>query len=148
MIRLAGGAGGGSAGPASVVTALKGSGAGNYSTSSNIYVAVDAVNLEKALTTPITQWIMMWAAGEMFNTAGTFSNFVAILKDGVAVAENSNLESNLNNQFPWALTYAEVGDGASHTWALGFRCSNGTVAIQNGSATLTPFLSILQLAAT
>lgn len=148
MIRLAGGGGGGSAGTPTVVMQLKGSGAGNYTTVSASYVAVDAVNLAVARTTPVSQIILIWVDGSVDDDADAHYASVAIAKDGAAVAET--VAGGFGGQafYPFGLNYSEPGDGASHTWAIYWKVSGGNGTMYNSSASAAPFMNIMQLAAT
>ena len=148
MIRLAGGAGGGSSGPATVITTLSGGGAGNYITASAVPVAVDAVNLAVALTTPPTQIIIIWVNGSC--ACGGLADYdrISIAKDGAPVAQILMGGFSPTAFVPIGLNYSEVGDGSSHVWALYWQVTGGSGEIANDSAVDTPFIEIMQVAAT
>lgn len=148
MIRLAGGAGGGSAGPSTVVTQLKGSGAGNYTTVSLIPIPVDAVNLAVALTTPATQRIVISAAGTIVPGGAGINVGVGIAKDGALVANVQAGNAGGDDFYPFGLIYSELGDAVSHTWALYWFVTGAVGFLLNDSAAETEFMTIMQIAAT
>lgn len=134
--------------PVNVVTKLKGSGSGAYTTVSASYVPVDAANLAVALITPTSQMIMLWASGDVFNNTVSDNSGIAIAKDGAVVAEQALGGTGAGTTFPFNICYSEAGDGSSHTWALYFKAYSGTTDMNNSSASRTPFLNILQIVAT
>jgi hypothetical protein len=143
MIRLAGGGGG--AQEFVVVTKLKGSGAGAYTTVSASYVAVDAVNLAKSLTTSIKQAIAIFASGEGINESDGDYTQVGLAKDGAVIAQVGMAGTSHTAIFPWSLNYSEPGDGSAHTWELQFFAFGGTANITNIANGRCPFFTILQL---
>jgi hypothetical protein len=136
------------AGPATVVTKRQGSGAGNYTTTSISLVAVDATNLAIALTTPATQMIVIDTAGSIaYGTTGEFI-YIALAKDGTPVMEIFCGGGPNGIWFPFSHNYSEIGDGSSHTWALYYLATAGTVYVANSSVAIAPYMTLTQIAGT
>jgi hypothetical protein len=125
------------------LTLKKGTGAGNYTSSSTSYVAVDGTNLALTVTIP-TGWKLM------INASGTASVSTAIASLGFALADGGNVVceqfvvpqgTGLGTAF--ALNWIITGDGASHTVDLRYKTGAGAdaVNISNNSSTLLPTMT-------
>lgn len=128
------------------VTLKKGTGGGNYSTSSTSYVQVDGTNLTLTVTIPSGWKLMIHASGVMtVNTALT--NIGAAIADGgtVVVEQIISVPTAANTDSAFALNWIINGDGASHSVDLRFKTTNGADAavIQNSTATQLPVMTFL-----
>jgi hypothetical protein len=133
---------------APTITFKKGTGLGNYTTTSGTYVRVDTTNLVLTVTVPVGQKIVIDAICYVV-TAGTNVVFTrCALADGTA--DNTGIliegEAVTYNSSSWnsiPLKYVFVGDGASHTFNLQFKATTAasTATIANLSSTFTPVMS-------
>ena len=127
------------------LTLKKGSGSGNYTTSSTGYVDVDATNLAYTVTIPIGWKLAIWASASVFSGTA-IANIGLSLFDSSTIVEAEAEPVAINNAAnistpPWVIN----GDGASHTIKLQFKTTVGADAanIFNSSATLLPTMVFL-----
>lgn len=121
-----------------IIVVKSGSGAGNYSTLSLLYVDVDATNLVHTVVVPVGYKLSVVATGV---AAGISVMGMIALFDGISPVQEAGTWSYENEWAnPWALQAVVVGDGASHTVKLCFkaRFDNVVYYIRNGSTSLTP----------
>ena len=108
---------------------LTGSGLADYTTTSATYVAVDGTNLEKTLTIPTGDKLLVFVSGTISTTSGAAA---------VAVFDGStNLQAVAHSAATgggFANTVVITGDGASHTIALEWLTTAGTATMNNVSA--------------
>lgn len=132
------------------VTLKKGTGAGNYTTTSTTFAAVDGTNLTYTVTIP-TGWKLMVQANGTSTTQTAAVNDTIGLNDGACGGATVNLQASTiipsgpNAMEAWALGWVITGDGASHTVNLCYLTSNAADAatIANSSASLTPTMTFL-----
>ena len=128
------------------ITQKKGSGGGDYSTTSASYVDVDSTNLAFTVTIP-SGW-KLWVTAKfnyLQNTAAAFGN-IGIL-DGSIIAEETLTTTVVGARSSGYLQAVITGDGASHTVKLQFKTGNVSDAflISNSNSTQTAFMSFLLL---
>lgn len=122
----------------SIVT-RKGSGSGNYTTTSATYVDVDATNLAYTATVSTGSKIIIVVTGRVYSVGGAHGESLAITDGTTVLAELTNLNANNGNGSPFTLSYAFIGDNASHTFKLRFaEPGGGTCGIGNSTPTDTP----------
>lgn len=119
------------------VTQKRGSGAGNYSTTSASYVYVDSTNLSYSVNVPSGQKLQIWVSGTVEAT-GVSAGAVAIGKDGTPIHEVWVHGSAA--QTPFSLLQVVDGDGSSHTYRLMMKTSSSYIEIRNQSSTDTPIM--------
>jgi hypothetical protein len=121
------------------ITLKKGSGSGNYTSSSTSYVDVDATNLAYTATIPTGWKLAVAASGSITSNAGQVNVLVSIF-DSSTLLETSILPPAAGGLASFALSWVINGDGSTHTIKLQDKTSNGanSVLIANNSATLTP----------
>lgn len=120
----------------------KGTGAGNYSSSSTTYVQVDGTNLTNTVTIPTGWKLIITAEFRMgTNTAAVFCT-AALADGGTVVVETGQQTPAAGTLISSSLQWVINGDGASHTVDLRFKTSNGAdaVAIGNTNSTDIPVM--------
>jgi len=127
------------------VTLKKGSGGGNYTTSSATYVQVDSTNLLYTVTIP-TGWKLIATAGADItsNTAAVLV-LIAIADGGSVIVESGVTPSAATVVSRINCSTIITGDGASHTIDLRFRTSNvaDAAVLTNITSTLLPTMTFL-----
>lgn len=122
------------------VVLKKGTGLGNYTTTSTSYIKVDATNLQYTVTIPVGYQLAIIANGDWFvpDTSGTSRN--AALFDGVTQLVTRTISLAITGGVSWGMTWTIIGDGASHTISLQFETGNvaNSAQIQNGSLGVVP----------
>lgn len=121
---------------------LRGSGAGNYTTTSSSPVAVDATNLEQAVTIPVGYKLLISAAGTGEAPSGEILIIgIADVTSGVVSLASDEIATS--SQIPFAMNYVMNGDGNSHTIGLVFTSfSSGTSTVINSAAYLSPQMTL------
>ena len=130
----------GAGGAGQIITLKKGSGLGNYTTTSTTFVRVDTTNLVYAVVVPIGQKLQIAIAAALNNASGIWD---LALADGTA--DNTGIivfnEGSINGAIlPFSLLWVVVGDGALHTFNLQYRTTSGTLNLLNLSATNVPVM--------
>jgi hypothetical protein len=128
---------------APTITIKKGTGLGNYTTTSLTYVRVDSTNLAYTVTVPVGQKIMIWASF-VHNPSAASTNMNVALADGTADNTGILVENQFQSSggfFPGSLSWVLIGDGASHTFNLQFKTTGSTNNILNSSATTIPVMT-------
>lgn len=118
------------------ITIKKGSGGGNYSTSSASYVDVDATNLSYTVTIPTGWKLSVAASGIWFQSTATATNAIALF-DGSVVVEKIVSASAINLNHDFSIAWVINGDGASHTIKLQYKTGNVSDALNIRNATAT-----------
>lgn len=116
--------------------------AGDYSTTSNTFVDVDATNLALSITTGARRvLVVLTAAG--FNTSAADYVMLDVDLDGSRMVGGTNglIFESANASEPVNCSFSIISDvltAASHTFKLQFRrASAGTVTLYGGTSSLT-----------
>lgn len=122
------------------MTLKKGSGAGNYTSTSLTYAQVDATNLLLAVTIPTGWKLGIVATGEIGSNTAVVAVSVALADGGAVLQEMTTTGVGIGTTNPFTLAWVVAGDGLSHSIDLRYKTSNGAdaVVISNPSATLVP----------
>lgn len=119
------------------LTLKKGSGGGNYTTTSTGYTQVDGTNLTNTVTIPTGWKLFVQVNGVSFwNTAQVTCSY-AIADGGATVQESLAVAAGAGLSMPFSIGTVITGDGASHTVDLRFKTGNGSDAcgVLNSSST-------------
>jgi hypothetical protein len=115
---------------------FKGTAAGDYSSASTTYAAVDGTNLSQTITIPLGWKLVVEACGNISSLTAAAGVNVALL-DGSTVlqAEKSIVPIAVGDWTPFSLKWVITGDGLSHTIQLQYLTSNAldSVTIQNNN---------------
>ncbi len=127
------------------VTLLKGSGAGNYATSSTTsYVDVDSARLSYTVVIPFGYKLIVNANGSGFTQTGAATFFISLF-DGGTILERTDGPDASGVTAIWTMKTVINGDGNSHTIKLQFKTSTaGDPATINNSGANVPTM-IFQL---
>src|SRR5258708_26478779 len=93
------------------ITLKKGSGVGNYTTSSKGYTMVDGTNLTYTVTIPVGWKLKVTTAGSCSNADGTTTTSLAIADGGVVLQEVFSVPPANNLASAYALEWVINGDG-------------------------------------
>jgi hypothetical protein len=126
------------------ITDKKGSGTGDYQTTSSTDVDVDATNLAYTVVIPSGKKVVILATG------GCANSIASPVHGGIAIAEDTTTIVDLpitvagGASVSFVLSTVVTGTGASKTYKLRFR-SNGTATftIRNSSAAVAPRLTFI-----
>jgi hypothetical protein len=127
-----------------IVIDKKGSGAGDYTTTSASDVDVDATNLAYTVVIPSGKKVVILATGvDMNSLASPIQAGVAIAEDTTTIVDLPITVADGANA-PFVLSTVVAGTGASKIYKLRFR-SNGsaTFTIRNSSAAVAPRLTFM-----
>lgn len=127
------------------VTLKKGSGAGNYTTSSATYVQIDSTNLLYTVTIP-TGWKLAVFCTVTTSVATALTNLFLGLADGGGVvyeAQGEPAAINVSGQL--SIAWSINGDGNSHTIDLRFHTGNASdqMTVGNSGSVLPSMVFIL-----
>lgn len=124
------------------ITLKKGTGGGNYVSSSTSYVDVDATNLSYTVTIPTGWKLSVTAHGTVFQSTAAVSISVALYDtaSSAVVSEIAASPFDISKSVPWGLGYVITGDAASHTVKLQYKTGSASDAANmvNTSTTATP----------
>jgi len=124
---------------------FKGTGTGNYTTSSPTFTPVDSTNLKYVLIIPIGWKLIINASGQVGNNTGTpVAGAAVAIFDGSTVLHAIGATSvSPGITTPFALTSIVTGDGLSHTIELQFATGNiaDACVISNVSGNLVPVMT-------
>lgn len=126
------------------ITLKKGSGSGNYISSSTSYTDVDATNLAYTVTIPLGWKLAVTARGSQFVVTAQSQVGISLF-DSSTLVESVQTQATTSTITDFALAWVINGDGASHTVKLQFKTFNASdsVGIANTSATVTPSMTFL-----
>jgi hypothetical protein len=122
------------------VTLKKGSGAGNYTSTSTSFVAVDGTNLILTTIIPVGWNLVINASGLITSATAAVPVFYALADGGSVVVQSELTPPGAGSPQSFALNWVIAGDGNSHTVDLRYSTSNASDAVTmgNNSSTLTP----------
>jgi hypothetical protein len=122
------------------LTLKKGSGAGNYTSTSLTAVQVDGTNLAFTVTIPIGWKLSVQASGSIGSNTASVTVAVSITDGGTKLQEVTALGPTAAGLIPFSISSIITGDGASHTIDLRFFTTNASdaVAILNASSNQLP----------
>lgn len=129
------------------ITLKKGSGSGNYTTSSTSYVDVQTGTELQCVQVIPTGWkLAVSSSGTNFQNTGIADVFMSLF-DSATLIEVSQHGATVGDGVAFALNYAINGDGASHTVKLQYKTTNGSDAagVSNSSATNAPAMICILL---
>ncbi|HVI10242.1 MAG TPA: hypothetical protein VND65_18270 [Candidatus Binatia bacterium] len=113
------------------ITLKKGTNAGDYTTTSGSFVAVDGTNLSYTVVIPVGWKLKIEAAGTIDAPAigSSVTTDVAIF-DGASLLNGSTMQDSNGtpSQTPFAFAWVINGDGASHTITLQFKQDGGSAS--------------------
>jgi len=127
------------------LTLKKGSGAGNYSSASTTFTAVDGTNLTNTVTIP-TGWKLGIQVSGAITTSTAIATASVGINDGSCSGSTVNLQRTQSvptaatNPESFSLSSVITGDGASHTINLCYLTSNAadSVTMINSSSDFLP----------
>ncbi len=124
------------------LTQKRGSGGGNYTTTSATYVDVDATNLKLTVTIPTGSKLTVFA--DVVASNGTTATLGLAIFDGAVVDETlMDFAKPVNTRSQMFVQTVINGDGNSHTVKLQWKVSAGTGILENASATLAPRMAFI-----
>lgn len=133
---------------ATVITSTlkRGSGSGDYGTTSTSYGDVDGTNLIYTVTVPSGYKIHIQCTFCMYHNTNATELSVA-LTDGTTPLVECRMDApNVSSTLvPGGITYIFTGDGASHTFKMRFKVGAGTGYLRNGSTATSPSMTFLLL---
>jgi hypothetical protein len=122
------------------LTLKKGTGAGNYTSTSVSAVQADGTNLAFTVTIPTGWKLSVQASGSIGSNTAAVTVAVSITDGGTKLQEVTAIGPIAGGLVPFSLSSVVTGDGASHTIDLRFFTTNASdaVAILNASSTQVP----------
>ncbi len=124
------------------MTQKKGTGAGNYTTTSATFVDIDTTNLSFATVVP-TGWkaLITFSATATMNVSANANFAITDAGTGLIIAGITGTTNQIIS-FQWVF----AGDGASHTFKPQYSIAGGnTLTAFNSAANLTPVMTVLLL---
>lgn len=136
--------------PVTTMTFKRGSGAGNYTTSSTTYVDMDAANLAYTVTVPAGFKLSITANMSLTPTTASATGMYVSMYDTYSsstLAENQAVcsASQANSYWPIGLSYVLTGDGNSHTIKLQWKSNGSATGCSNSSVTFAPTMTFLMV---
>jgi len=124
-----------------------GSGAGDYSTASTIFVVVDGTNLAVTITPPAGILVRVIATGLLSSATGAAQVQLSLFRDGVSQHAMFGTPAALGVYIPASVTLLDAftGDGSAHTWDLRFKTGNASDAaiVQNSAVADSPRILVV-----
>lgn len=130
----------GSAGPKgnSIKYSYFGSAAGNYTSTSASYVAIDATNLSQSLT--VAGGIVKVTLSSSVRNSGGTDTYLGLFVDGTLVA-GGEYQGQLNNEQLWNSTWLLQPSAGAHTFELRWRRdTSGTLTMSRNSTQSLVFM--------
>jgi hypothetical protein len=122
-------------------TLLKGTGAGNYTTSSASYVAVDSSNLLGNFIVPRGFSLLLAAAG-LWSASVASTVGIAVTDGATILQELLFAPAAATTLAQYSLSFAILGDNAGHAPQIQWKTSAGTATMANSSTTHLPTLLV------
>jgi hypothetical protein len=123
---------------APTITLKKGTGLGNYTTTSATYVDMDSTNLALTVIVPVGQKVLISVTATKIVTASNDGQMA--ITDGATLLAETQSATVVGSQTE-PLIYAFTGDGASHTFKIRFKSNTGTITYANDTVTHTPVMT-------